>query len=406
MTRRPLACALISMLVLTFAVPWFFPSALANSQAVTALYFPNWNVYSSSTGQVKDLPWDQVDCIYHAFWKVVPENGGYSIQSTDPWADTDPDNAKAHFPQYAQYAARYSQVDVMLSIGGWTCCGYFSEMASTASGRASFIESCLKTLDEYSFFDGLDIDWEYPGVARTGGSGDEGNPVKGDDKANYTLLLSELRSALNDHFGKGKKKLTVCAAASVDILSRQDYAALFPYVDRINLMTYDMVSSSSSKTGHHAALYGSVSADTAVKYLQRQGVPASKIAIGAPLYSKGWKVKDVNGPLIGAAAEKAAHPEQKWNKLRALEEKAVPQGTPGWHMGYDEKAQAAYLWNDDPSSSDYRMLYSYESAQSLAAKLQYIYVHSLGGIIVWESGGDDAAAGWPMTRQMKEALSK
>ena len=392
------------LLVALSLLPCGIP-AQAKADRLLTVYFPNWNVYSDSQNQVKNLPWDRLDCVNHAFWKIVPKDGGYAIVSTDPWADTDEHNPNAHFPQYAEYAQKYPNVKILLSIGGWTCCGYFSEMALTRESRESFIQSCLDTLDAYPFFSGLDIDWEYPGEARKGGS-DEGNPVKGDDKTNYTLLLKELREALDHHFGKGEKLLTVCASGSVSTLSKQDYAALFPCVTRINLMTYDLAGSWNASTGHHAALYGSGSADTAVKYLQKQGVPASKIAIGTPLYSHGWKMNELGSTLVGAAAQSQGVGEQLWSGLHALEQSAVPEGTPGWHMGYDEAAKAAYLWNDDPESKDYLLFYSYESARSLDAKLTYINVHSLGGLIVWQAHGDDPALGWPMITRMWKGLHK
>ena len=401
--RRKITRRLIPLLLTVSLLLCFLP-AQAKADCGLTVYFPNWNAYSDSQSQVKYLPWDRLGCVNHAFWKIEPQDGGYPIVSTDPWADTDESNPKAHFPQYAEYAKKYPNVKILLSIGGWTCCGYFSEMCLTRESRATFIESCLATLETYPFFSGLDIDWEYPGEARNGGGGDEGNPVRGDDKTNYTLLLKELRAVLDSRFGKGEKLLTVCASGSVGTLSRQDYAALFPYVDRVNLMTYDLAGSWNSTTGHHTALYGKGSADTAVKYLQQQGVPASKIAIGTPLYSHGWKMKSLNGGAVGAPAQNLSDDEKTWRSLHTLEQKAVDEGTPGWHAGYDEDAQAAYLWNDDSSSKDYLTFYTYESARSLAAKLTYINVHSLGGLIVWQVHGDSPALGWPMITQMWRGL--
>lgn len=396
---RPLP-VLLCLLALSLALPLAAP-AQARAESGLTVYFPSWNVYSDSRDQVKNLPWDKLDCVNHAFWKVAPRDGGYAIVSTDPWADTDEYNPKAHFPQYAEYAEKYPDVKILLSIGGWTACGYFSEMALTAESRASFIQSCLDTLDQYPFLSGLDIDWEYPGCARKGDGGDdEGCPVAGDDKTNYTLLLKELREALDARFGPGAKQLTVCASGSTGTLAKQDYAALFPYVNQINLMTYDLAGSWNSSTGHHSPLYGSGSADTAVKYLQKQGVPAAKIAIGSPLYSHGWKIKKAAVNPVGAAASALSNGDRTWEELRELEAAAVPEGTPGWHACLDEKAQAAYLWNDDPESKDYLTFFTYESAASLDAKLKYIRVHSLGGLIVWQVHGDSMDLGWPMITEM------
>lgn len=401
---KKLLCVLLTAaLVFTFSLNAVFAELPKEEPGVT-VYFPNWNIYSDSRCDVKGLPWDRLDCVNHAFWEVVPQDGGFAVVSTDPWADTDPDNPVAHFPQYAECAEKYPDTKILISIGGWTDSGHFSEMALTAESRGSFIQSCLKTLDTYPFLSGLDIDWEYPGVARDPeDESDEGNPVVGDDRTNYTLLLKELREALDEHFGAGKKILTVCAGASVSYsLSMQDYASLHPYVDRINLMTYDMAGPWEETTGHHTALLGENSAETAVNYLLDQGVPAEKIAIGSPLYSHGWKMNEPAQDTVGAAA--APIGDQTWHDLLPLEQAAVPEGTPGWHMGYDEQKEAGWLWNDDPASPDYLAFYTYDSAASLQAKLDYINEQGLGGLIVWEVHGDSIDGDWPMITRMHNAL--
>ena len=401
---KKLLCVLLTAaLVFTFSLNAAFDELPKEEPGVT-VYFPNWNIYSDSRCDVKGLPWDRLDCVNHAFWEVVPQDGGFAVVSTDPWADTDPDNPVAHFPQYAECAEKYPDTKILISIGGWTDSGHFSEMALTAESRGSFIQSCLETLDTYPFLSGLDIDWEYPGVARDPeDESDEGNPVVGDDWTNYTLLLKELREALDEHFGAGKKILTVCAGASVGwSLSMQDYASLHPYVDRINLMTYDMAGPWEETTGHHTALLGENSAETAVNFLLDQGVPAEKIAIGSPLYSHGWKMNEPAQETVGAAA--APIGDLTWHELLPLEQAAVPEGTPGWHMGYDEQKEAGWLWNDDPASPDYLAFYTYDSAASLQAKLDYINEHGLGGLIVWEVHGDSIDGDWPMITRMHNAL--
>ena len=391
--------------LLVFSGIYMSASAGEKEVAQVTVYFPNWNVYSDSLAHVSDLPWDRIGCINHAFWEVVPQDGGFALASTDAWADTDPDNPEAHFPQYAEYAEKYPDTKILISVGGWTDCGHFSEMALTEESRGSFIRSCLDTLDAWPFLSGLDIDWEYPGVPRDPEDHeDEGNPVFGDDRTNYTLLLKELRAALDEHFGPASRILTVCAGASPSTLSMQDYASLFPYVDRINLMTYDMAGPWDDCIGHQTALYGSGSAEEAINYLLAQGVSAEKIAIGSPLYSRGWIMSGGDQPVIGASAAPIYGEDLTWRELCLLEQAAVPEGTPGWHTGYDERQAAAWLWNDDPSSSEYLTFLTYESARSLEAKLQYINEHKLGGLIVWQVHGDDAAADWPMITLMHSIL--
>ena len=77
--HRRLALALIPLLLLAFLSPLALLPGKAQAEPLVCVYFPNWNVYSSNYGQVKDLPWDTLDCIYHAFWKVAPEGDGFAV---------------------------------------------------------------------------------------------------------------------------------------------------------------------------------------------------------------------------------------------------------------------------------------------------------------------------------------
>ena len=51
-----------------------------------------------------------------------------------------------------------TQIYIISSIGS----EHYSDMAQPAEGRAIFIESCVEMLVQHNF-DGLDLDWEYPG---------------------------------------------------------------------------------------------------------------------------------------------------------------------------------------------------------------------------------------------------
>jgi GH18 family chitinase len=67
-----------------------------------------------------------------------------------------------------------TRLKVMLSVGGWNAGSHgFSQMVSTRLRRKTFIESAMRFLRKHNF-DGLDINWEFPGV-RGGKENDKGN---------------------------------------------------------------------------------------------------------------------------------------------------------------------------------------------------------------------------------------
>jgi chitinase len=123
---------------------------------------------------------------------------------------------------------------VLVSVGGWTWSGNFSDMALTRKSRNLFIESAVKFVQKYNL-DGLDIDWEYPGMA-----GDN-NRFRPDDRKNYTLLLKELRKRFDrEEKSLGRHLVTsIATGASTDFLEHTEMAKVQGYVDTINLMSYD-----------------------------------------------------------------------------------------------------------------------------------------------------------------------
>ena len=74
----------------------------------------------------------------------------------------------------------------MIAIGGWDDSqdGKYSHLVADEGRIATFVKSVVSFCQKYGF-DGLDVDWEYPKTAA--------------DKAGFSKLLAELRSAFNPH---------------------------------------------------------------------------------------------------------------------------------------------------------------------------------------------------------------
>lgn len=420
--------------------------AASNNEKQVVVYFANWNLNNKPAeqgGEVGGISWDKVSYINHAFWAVAPADGStetsierrasgegarteFKIVSTDPKSDYEdttpsainPDMERNHFAEYAAYSEQYPDVNVMISIGGWSRSGYFSEMAYTEEGRQSCIQSCIDLIEQYPWIDGIDIDWEYPAGSKDGeraseGEGDEGCPIFGtptEDNANFATFLSELRTALDEKYGEGTKKLTACASGSTGwTLPCQDWAAFAPYLDLINIMTYDLAGVWDGSTGHASSF---ISAKSGAVYFKMLDIPMDKLCIGSPLYTTTLLMKEVpaNGIAIGVPIEdhKPLSTELEASHVQQFESEAVSgysvtkegdkwvmgeafdNGGTGWHQVYDEKKGGAYLYNDDESSEYYKWFISYENHLSLQAKLDYINDMGLAGVIVWETSQDTA----------------
>ena len=89
-------------------------------------------------------------------------------------------------------------------------------------------------------------------------------------------------------------ELTACVTGNPSMMGALPLPEMACYLDSINVMTYDFASSSWGKcpAGHHTSLYSTsyspLSVDRAVEAYMNGGFPASKILIGAVLYSRGF----------------------------------------------------------------------------------------------------------------------
>ncbi|GLW26933.1 hypothetical protein Mame01_69750 [Microbispora amethystogenes] len=135
------------------------------------------------------------------------QRGFTAAESLDGRADPPDARLAGNFNQLKKLKARHPNLRTLISIGGWTYSKYFSDVARTAATRQRFVKSCL---DAYirgdlpgvgsrggpgsaaGVFDGIDVDWEWPG-----GEGHLGNHVGAEDKRHLTALLAEFRAQLD-----------------------------------------------------------------------------------------------------------------------------------------------------------------------------------------------------------------
>jgi chitinase len=272
---------------------------------------------------------------------------------------------------------------VLVSVGGWLWSTNFSDVALTAQSRGVFIDSVMEFLERYKL-DGLDIDWEYPGLPGAG------HPFRNEDEPNFTLLLKELRARFDKETAKTGKRLylTFAAGASSEDVSKTDLGKAQHYVDTVNLMAYDYYEQGSDAiTGNHAPLFTDpadpkkASAAASVAMFVKAGVPAGKIVLGMPFYGHVWgEVPDTNHGLF-----QPGKPVQGVNaRYSSIRDTLLNQG---YVRYWDEKGSVPYLYN-----AQQKVFVSYEDPESIAAKCRFVLAQKLGGVMFWEYTNDPSGA--------------
>nr|MDQ6890133.1 glycosyl hydrolase family 18 protein [Bacteroidota bacterium] len=151
-------------------------------------------------------------------------------------------------------------------------------------------------------------------------------------------------------------------------------------VDRVNLMSYDLVSGFSTVTGHHTPLYSTrqngESVDNAVKLMENIGVPANKIVIGAAFYGRMWEgVTDTLSGLYQAGKFKMGISTKNFATSLSVDS--------GFVSYWDSTANAPYLYNRGKS-----LFVTYDDQRSVRLKTEYVINKNLGGIMFWQLRDD------------------
>lgn len=456
-------------------------------------YFTSWRSGDDPQAAylVKDIPWEQLTHINYAFVSIGsdgkvnigdvndPENP--AVGKTWPGVDVDPElGFKGHFGALATYKKRYG-VKTLISIGGWAETGGhfaadgsrindggFYTMTTNADGSINhaaiekFADSAVQLIRKYQF-DGIDIDYEYP-TSMAGA----GNPLDKDimepRRAHLWASYQELMQVLREKIDKASAQddqyymLTIAAPSSGYLLRGMETFDVTKYLDYVNIMSYDLHGAWNDHVGHNAALYdtgkdselaqwnvygtaayggiGYLNTDWAYHYF-RGSMPAGRINIGVPYYTRGWQgVTGGDHGLWGKAAlpnqsecadgtgegEKnncgngAVGIDNMWHDTDPKGNEMGAGSNPMWHAKnlekgiwgsyadayglkpdtdpsdaltgtytryYDDVAVAPWLWNEEK-----KVFLSTEDKESITTKAQYVIDQGIGGIMFWELAGD------------------
>jgi len=319
-------------------------------------YFTSWRTGAGGTPSylASDIPWTKLSHVNYAFAHVGPDskisvNAESATSEATGLTFAGAENAldptvpyKGHFNQLTKFKKQHPGVRTLVSVGGWAETGGYlgvdgNRVASggfyaldTQAEYDAFAASAVAMVRTYGF-DGIDIDYEYPTSNVKAGNPDDfqiADAKRGQLWKNYEQLMKTTREALDKAAAQDGEYylLTIAAPASGWLLRGMEVFQVMPYLDYVNVMSYDLHGTWNDFVGGNGALFddgkdgelaaagvygaydgiGYLNADWAAHYF-RGAVQAGRINIGVPFYTRGWT--NVQGGTNGLWG-KAALPDQ------------------------------------------------------------------------------------------------
>ena len=236
--------------------------------------------------------------------------------------------------------------------------GSFSLLAKSDTYRKEFALDCKNFLQKWNI-DGVDMDWEFPGLSW------DGDPNAYDvevDVANHVLLMKQLRETLRHKYlltyaGYCKDKENVVGGSRYI-----DIEAVAPYVDFVNIMTYDL----DEAPHHHSALSDPSAYSDCIRAVQvylDAGMPANKLVLGVPFYGR-----------------------RSFNPLLSINFKDILLLNPRQYKidNWDNNASVPYV----TYNGEYYC--GYDNEKSISIKGEWLLDKGMKGMMYWEYDGDDA----------------
>jgi chitinase len=282
--------------------------------------------------------------------------------------------------------AHKAGVKVLVSLGGWGWDKQFASIVSKPEAEDRYVKAVMDVVDGFDY-DGIDLDWEYPDTK--------------EEVVGFERLTRRFRKDL-DAIGAKKGRpmvLTMAASSNPGTLKWLSKEFLLETMDWINVMTYDYAGDWTDYAGHHSPLFASSkqpgrgprSTELTMKYLlEERGLPADRLAVGLPLYGKGFPVREPYASTKGVP--KSRIPQGDYRNLHKLNNEQ------GWTRRWDEETKNPWLIAPEGTA-----VIGYDDAESIAIKTDWAMKKGFRGVFFWQIAGDRLPDG---TNPLQEAARR
>ncbi|CAJ0584190.1 unnamed protein product, partial [Mesorhabditis spiculigera] len=355
------------------------PTRSDGSAFLRPCYFTSWAQYRPGRGQYSTTNYIPGLCT-HILYAFATFKADFTMKADDPTDLVGDDGGPGQYQLVNNLKNQQPGLKTLLSIGGGAFgTAQFQKMSFNKTTRTKFINSAVGWVRKYNF-DGIDIDWEFP--------------LKKDQK--YIAVLQELRAAINaeaQKSGKDKLLLTVAVTSTYDTMPGYDIVKMGPLLDFVNVMTYDFWYPSVGTTGMNAPLYNRTGLGEPAKFYNvvwaanawhNWGIPKEKVIVGIAPYAHGWTLKNASKIQPGSTGNTAS-PALKFSQEKGAAayyeicEMLAAGAKRYWH------AQHEVPW----LIQNNKQWYSYDDAESVELKMDFIKDNDFGGAFVWTLDLDD-----------------
>ncbi len=285
-----------------------------------AAYLPEWRYQGANYDKI---------CQYTShliFFSVEPSNDG-EIVGFDRFPSPE-------ILSDAKAAAKKHGCKLLICFGGNGRSSGFSATVRQKKKRSTFAKNIITLLDKYGF-DGIDLNWEYPGYTFGKGYGTDKEIQK-----DYFGLI-ELIKVLREKLGS-RKVITLAYYPDKRQEALLLQGGVLPYIDLMHMMTYD------KNGGHHSPFE---LATSSVSQAIDIGLDPKKITLGLPFYGRNSKTGD-------------------WTTYEDLVNKHVIEA------------------KDDKIAVDKKEFIGFNGIDTITKKVNYAIDRNIGGVMIWEVGQD------------------
>lgn len=249
---------------------------------------------------------------------------------------------------------------------------------STATGRFELAEGLKRFLDDYSGFDGCNIDWQFP--ARGSGAPE--------DKDNLSLFLKELKEQLTS-----SKIISISVAAKNDDINvSYDIPKIAEQVDFININSFDLRGVRDDVATAFHSPYGKDendrnpeaewNAESIVSSWTSRGVESSKFTLGIATYGRSFTLKDESNNGVNAAIDFIGPRSDFVDSFRPETLNVIPYAEICYNLNQSD-TEWKEKWSD-PHYAPYivkgKIWIGYDDKSSILRKLHLVVDNKLGGI--------------------------